>query len=133
MKWRTNGLFYFLSSLNIVLFLTISKKWADHGLFFVYFSPFSVTISIIQIEKNKDGVLGIRTRGCCMVGTDETMELWQPPITPYYLCNWIRATVLLVEHMWNEMNGIGNYINKHLNQDTIKTLNKTVFLIINTQ
>ena len=45
---------------------------------FVYFRSF-LTISI-QIEKSVDGVLGIRTRGCRMVGADETMELWRPPI-----------------------------------------------------
>ena len=31
---------------------------------FVYFRPFLITISIIQIEKSIDGVLEIRTRGC---------------------------------------------------------------------
>ena len=49
------------------------------GLFFVYFCYFLDTISIIQIEKSVDGVLGIRTRGHRMVGTDETTELWRPP------------------------------------------------------
>ena len=44
---------------------------------FVYFRSF-LTISI-QIEKSIDGVLGIRTQGRSMVGTDETKELWQPP------------------------------------------------------
>ena len=29
--------------------------------------------------KKLDGVLGIRTRGCRMVGADETTELWRPP------------------------------------------------------
>ena len=37
------------------------KKWANPGLFFVYFRYFLDTISIIQIEKSVDGVLGIRT------------------------------------------------------------------------
>ena len=32
--------------------------------FFVYFRPFPTTISIKQIEKSLDGVLGIRTHGC---------------------------------------------------------------------
>ena len=41
---------------------------------FVYFRYFLITISI-QIEKSIDGVLGIRTWGCRMVGADETMEL----------------------------------------------------------
>ena len=47
------------------------KKCANPGLFFVYFRSFLITISI-QIEKSIDGVLGIRTRGRRMVGTDET-------------------------------------------------------------
>ena len=45
----------------------------------VYFRYFLGTISIIQIEKSEDGVLGIRTRGRRMVGADETTELWRPP------------------------------------------------------
>ena len=46
---------------------------------FVYFHSFLITISIIQIEKSIDGVLGIETWGCRMVGADETTELWRPP------------------------------------------------------
>ena len=46
---------------------------------FVYFRYFLITISIIQIEKSIDGVLGIQTRGHRTVGTDETTELWRPP------------------------------------------------------
>ena len=38
---------------------------------FVYFCSFPITISIIQIEKSIVGVLGIRTRGCRMVGADK--------------------------------------------------------------
>ena len=49
------------------------------GLFFVYFCPFLITISKIQIVKSIDGVLGIRTQGRTMVGVDETTELWRPP------------------------------------------------------
>ena len=45
---------------------------------FVYFRYFLDTISII--EKSVDGVLGIRTQGRRMVGADETMELWRPPL-----------------------------------------------------
>ena len=47
---------------------------------FVYFRYFLDTISIIQIEKSVDGVLGIQTWGRKMVGADETMELWRPSI-----------------------------------------------------
>ena len=46
---------------------------------FVYFHPFLITISIIQIEKSIDGVLGILTWGPKMVGANETTELWRPP------------------------------------------------------
>ena len=46
---------------------------------FVYFRPFLITISIIQIEKSIDGMLGIQTRGLRMVGADETTKLWRPP------------------------------------------------------
>ena len=54
------------------------KKMGQSRPLFVYFHSFLVTISI-QIEKSIDGVLGIRTRGCRMVGVDKTMELWRPP------------------------------------------------------
>ena len=63
---------------------------------FVYFHSILVTISI-QIEKSIDGVLGIQTRGCRMVGVDETTELWRPPgvcflfgkiLNPIILFNW---------------------------------------------
>ena len=47
---------------------------------FVYFCYFLDTISIIQIEKSVDGVLGTQTRGRRMVRADETTELWRPPI-----------------------------------------------------
>ena len=46
---------------------------------FVYFRYFLDTISMIQIEKNVDGVLGIRTRCRRMVGADETTDLRRPP------------------------------------------------------
>ena len=55
---------------------------------FVYFRDFLNTISIIQIEKSVDGVLGIRTRGCRMVGADQTTELWRPPIES--ICCWVK-------------------------------------------
>ena len=46
---------------------------------FCLFSPFLFTITILQIEKSLDGVLGIRTYDHRMVGADETTEQWQPP------------------------------------------------------
>ena len=48
---------------------------------FVYFRPFLITISIIQIEKSVDGVLGIQTHSHMMVGADDTTELLRP-----YIC-----------------------------------------------
>ena len=42
---------------------------------FVYFRSFLTTISIIQIEKSIDGMLGIRTRGHRIIYVDETTEL----------------------------------------------------------
>ena len=59
---------------------------------FVYFCYFLITISIIQIEKSVDGVLGIQTRGRRKVGSDETMELWRPFI---FLIVWWRHYNLL--------------------------------------
>ena len=50
---------------------------------FVYFRPFLITISIIQIDKSIDGVLGTQTRGHMMVGADNTMELWRLPINKH--------------------------------------------------
>ena len=38
-----------------------------------------VAIFNVFFYKSLDGVLGIRTRGRRMVGTDETTELWRPP------------------------------------------------------
>ena len=46
---------------------------------FVYFRPFLITISIIQIEKSVDGVLGIWACSSRMVGADKTTELCRPP------------------------------------------------------
>ena len=46
---------------------------------FVYVRYFLNIISIIQIEKSVDGVLGIQTHGLMMVGADDTTELWRPP------------------------------------------------------
>ena len=43
---------------------------------FVYFRPFLITILIVLIGKSLNGVLGIRTDGRRMEGTDETTELY---------------------------------------------------------
>ena len=60
---------------------------------FVYFRPFLITISRIQIEKSIDGVLGNQTHGCQMVGADKNTELWRPPN-----CFFIPSTHLLHRH-----------------------------------
>ena len=48
--------------------------------FSVYFRPFLITMSIIQIGKSVDDVHGIRTPCRRMVGADKTTELWLPTI-----------------------------------------------------
>ena len=53
---------------------------------FVYSRYFLDTISIIQIEKSIDGVLGTRTRGRRMVGADETTELYKRSTIANYRC-----------------------------------------------
>ena len=49
----------------------MDKSWPP----IVYFRPFLVTVSIIQIEKSLDGVLGIQTWGCRIVGADKFLFL----------------------------------------------------------
>ena len=68
------------------------KKWAYHGLFLVYYRPFLITISIIQIEKSIDGVLGVQTHGRMMVGALDYKELWRPPTTKK-ICPMIFAKI----------------------------------------
>ena len=63
---------------------------------FVYFHTFHITISIIQIEKSVDGVLGTRTQDCRMVGADETTELWRPPNVTYLRACMRLTTVTIV-------------------------------------
>ena len=63
----------------------LQKNLGQSRPLFVYFRPFPIpiTISIIQIEKSIDGVLGIRTWGRSMVGADYTTELWRAEIALY--------------------------------------------------
>ena len=67
---------------------------------FVYFRHFLYTISIIQIEKSVDGVLGTRTRGRRMVGADETTELWRPPKCQAFL---LKGEVIICPAMVNSI------------------------------
>ena len=69
--------------------------WANPGLYFVYFRPFLITISILQIEKSIDGVLGIWTLGRRMVGADKTTELWRP--IPFWKLAWTSLDLLKFE------------------------------------
>ena len=80
-----NNFFQVGGQFDVVYFLILTstnvffKKMGQSRPLFVYFCYFLDTISIIQIEKIVDGVLGIRTQGRRMVGTDKTTELWRPP------------------------------------------------------
>ena len=56
-----------------------------------YFCSFLITISIIKIEKSVDGVLGIRTWGCRMVGAGEIMELLRPSKETF--ATWTKRTI----------------------------------------
>ena len=65
---------------HLFLFLEyFFQIWANLGLFLFIFVIFSLHLQFQQIEKSIDGELGIWTRGCRMVGADDTTELWQPP------------------------------------------------------
>ena len=77
-------------------FISFFKKMGQSRPLFVYYLYFLDTISITQIEKSVDGVLGIRTRGRRMAGADKTMELWRPHkiyfcfyfLVPVSFCKW---------------------------------------------
>ena len=78
------------------------KKMVQSRPLFVYFRSFLVTISI-QIEKSIDGVLGIRTRGCRMVGADKTTELWRPhnlDILWWFILYWAKVWTQLDKFLW---------------------------------
>ena len=59
--------------------LTCLKKVGQSRPLFCLFSSFSHYNFNNTNWKSISGVLGIRTRGCRMVGADNTTELWQPP------------------------------------------------------
>ena len=58
---------------TIIIFYLSDVRWAIPASF-VYFRPFLIKISTIQIEKSIGGVLGIRTRSRRIVGGDQTTE-----------------------------------------------------------
>ena len=74
---------------------------------FVYFRSFLNTMTnIVQhlTLKSIDGVLGIRTRDCRMVGADESTELKRPP-TVYLFGNLFylslpKITLKLAKAFW---------------------------------
>ena len=63
---------------------------------FAYFRPFLITVSILQIEKSIDGVLGIQTHGRMKVSADDTTELWRPPIVKIVSHYWPQNIVVVV-------------------------------------
>ena len=83
-------LFLKTTQLNVVWESYLASQWllsaqvlfngAIPTSFCFYFCPFLITISIIQIVKSVDGLLGFQTRGRRMVVADDTTELWQPPL-----------------------------------------------------
>ena len=89
----------------------IVKISTNPGLFFVYICPFliptSITISIIQIEKSVDGVLGIRILGHRMVGADETMELLRPLL--FLRICLITKSISIEKNQLATLNGSGGY------------------------
>ena len=65
----------------------VFKKWAKPGLFLVYFCSFSqhkdkYSTNLTINDKSIDGVLGSRTWGSMMEGTDESTELWPRRVLP---------------------------------------------------
>ena len=69
---------------------------------FVYFCPFLITISKIQIDKSLDGVLGIGTCGRKMVGAVETTELWRPPnFTNIFILMSLYLPSTRTSNLWN--------------------------------
>ena len=65
-------------------------KWANTRPLFVYFRPFVITISKLQIVKSIDGVLGIRTQDRRMVGAGKTTELWRHPLNLLFMFQFQR-------------------------------------------
>ena len=57
------------------------KKWANPGLFLIYFRLFLHDTIQIQIDKNIDSLFGIQTRGGSLEGVDESTQLWRHPWT----------------------------------------------------
>ena len=66
-----------LIRLGDLIVCVFSLEMGQSRSLFVYFGSVLIIISVIQIEKSKDGVLGIWTWGRKMVGADETTELWR--------------------------------------------------------
>ena len=88
----------------ILLYLFFNKKWAKSGLFWFIFVLFSTQWQINIWLKSIDGVLGIRTRDCRMVGADESTELKRPP-TVYLFGNLFylslpKITLKLAKAFW---------------------------------
>ena len=85
-------------------------KWAKPGLFLVYFCSFSqhkdkYSTNFTINDKSIDGVLGSRTRGGMMEGTDKSTELWRHP---YYDNSYslVTTTRVITDNSYN-----GLYLN----------------------
>ena len=96
----------FFNLFNIIQSFFFKKKLAKPGLFclFSFFSRDKCSTNLTINYKSIDGVLGSRTRGCRMVGKDESTELWRrPKANVLYYQNskllWKRPVVLLVRAM----------------------------------
>ena len=62
-----------------LIFFIYGPNLASFLFIFVLFS-FQIQFQRYKLKKSIDGVLGIRTRGRRIVGTDKTAELWRPPL-----------------------------------------------------
>ena len=71
--------------LLVIFALLVIYKMGQSRSLFVYFRHFLITMSIIQIEKSLDGVLGIQAHGRSMVSADKTMELRRRPFTSIFV------------------------------------------------
>ena len=76
-----------------IRFLKMGISWPLLTFIFFLLVTISISIITIQIEKSADGVLGIRTRGCSMVGADENTELMK---TRYLGENFVVVIAVLV-------------------------------------
>ena len=109
------------------------KKMGISRPLFVYFRHFLDAISIIQIEKSVDGVLG-------MVGAGKTTELWRPPNiyfirVPTYVRTYVRYRLSIEASVTRLLNYLFNnlaFTLKKLSESIkIAKLSSKCFQIVN--